>query len=224
MREEITKEKEEKKTKFEFIFTTLLASSLILNIILELVQRNHPWKQNDNVDLKLTFCCQIFSFLDYNLLSQAINLKKTSTCKTYEWIRVRNLPLKQLKETIVVGFHLIVMRFYSGGWNALSTERLRLTHIGSSSEKFKSTKNVQVKPVNIIKTSEKFTNSNFFFYNKKCLLAYSLPWIDWLMCITAFSSSLASSTSGSDVTEEVLGLYQEICRTRPLNFAPWLAA
>lgn len=41
---------------------------------------------------------------------------------------------------------------------------------------------------------------------------------------TVLSSSFASSSSGSVVTEGVLGLYQEICSTRPLNFAPWLAA
>lgn len=41
---------------------------------------------------------------------------------------------------------------------------------------------------------------------------------------TVLSSSLASSSSGSVVTEGVLGLYQEICSTRPLNLAPWLAA
>lgn len=44
------------------------------------------------------------------------------------------------------------------------------------------------------------------------------------MCHTVLSSSLASSSSGSVVTEGVLGLYQEICSTRPLNLAPWLAA
>lgn len=45
-----------------------------------------------------------------------------------------------------------------------------------------------------------------------------------LMCRTVLSSSLASSSSGSVVTEGVLGLYQDICSMRPLKLAPWLAA
>lgn len=86
-------------------------------------------------------------------------------------------------------------------------------------------RNAQVKSVNITKTSRSFLISG-------CLYATSVSNDDsWshanhtgVMFRTALSSSLASTSSGSVVTEGVLGLNQEICSTRPLNLAPWLAA
>lgn len=86
---------------------------------------------------------------------------------------------------------------------------------------------IQVKFVNVTKTSKSFPTLEFVLkvvLTNLLTLLYLMVNDEAARVITVLSSSLASSSSGSVVTEGVLGLYQEICRTRPLNFAPWLAA
>lgn len=97
-------------------------------------------------------------------------------------------------------------------------------------------RNVQVKSVNMTKTSKSFPCEDQKLY----CTSPSFPGFCVAVCYrcaamkpcytlrvmrrTVLSSSLASSSSGSVVTEGILGLYQDICSVRPLNLAPWLAA